>query len=536
MNDNQLEDMRAAVARLMMVFLWVNAALAGIVGGLAGTGWVLPLVLGGLLAGAGHAAWMLAPRAKSTRLTMAVCFIALISVMVAAARGSRLQIDLHMCYFAALAIVAAYCDRDVILLSAGVVVLDHLTLNFLAPAFVFPEGADMARVLMHAVVVVVETAALVWMASALVKLFDYSAVQLAHAQKASHEAEEAAQNTLRLRNAHEAEQAEAARQKAEAAQQMEAMATKLAAALERLSQGVLNQTLETAFPAAFEALRRDFNSTVAQLRDMISTLTTNAASVNHGAAEISGAAADLSARTQHQAAALAEASTALSQVTEALRQTVTDVTRAGSTVAAARQVTETSGTVVHEAVSAMDGINNSSQQISQIIGVINDIAFQTNLLALNAGVEAARAGDAGRGFAVVATEVRALAQRTADAAKEIKTLISASEAQVKAGVDCVGRTGAVLTELAGQVCEIDELVQGINRTARQQSDALTQVSHAVGEVEHVTMKNAAMVEETSAAAGQLLEESQRMTALAGRFTLDGAPPAARSGFRALALT
>jgi methyl-accepting chemotaxis protein len=453
-------------------------------------------------------------------LTIAVAFVAQISVMLAAARGATLQIDLHMYYFAALAILAAYCDRDVILLAAGVVALHHLSLNFLAPALVFPDGANFLRVVLHAVIVVAEAAALVWMASSVVRLFAESEANLARAAAATRQAEEANRSALAHRAAREAEQEAAVQARETAAAELEKVVSSLAGALSGLARGVLNHRLEEHFPAQYEVLRHDFNAASAQLRDALRGLLANADTVNQGAAEIAGASGDLASRTERQAAALEETAAAMSEVTAAVQRTIDDVRRTREVVGAARQVTETSGHVVQEAVAAMDGIDHSSRQISQIIGVINDIAFQTNLLALNAGVEAARAGDAGRGFAVVATEVRALAQRTADAAKEIKGLISASEAQVRAGVDCVGRTGEVLTQLSGQVGEIDVMVKNFSETAQQQSASLAQVSSAVKEMDQVTQRNAAMVEETSAAAQGLLAEAQQMTAMGQRFVLD----------------
>jgi methyl-accepting chemotaxis protein len=183
---------------------------------------------------------------------------------------------------------------------------------------------------------------------------------------------------------------------------------------------------------------------------------------------------------------------------------------------------------VVEAVEAMSGIDASSRQIGNIIGVIDEIAFQTNLLALNAGVEAARAGDAGRGFAVVATEVRALAQRSADAAKEIKTLIQTSEAQVQAGVDRVARTGEVLVRLASQVGDIDREVTGISAAAQEQAGALAEVAQAVGTMEQITQHTAAMAEQATAASHGLVQEARQLAALSERFDIGTVPEAAKA--------
>ncbi len=519
--NEKLEDLRASVSRLMVAWLWLNAGLAGVTGYVARAGWVTPLLLGALLAAAAHAAWALAPRSKSSRLTIAVAFVALVSVMVAAARGSVMQIDLHMYYFAALAMLAAYCDRDVVVLGAAVVAVHHLSLNYLAPTLVFPDGADLSRVLLHAVILVAEAMALVWMADAVVRLFREAGRHLDQAMAATRQAEMAQRDAQTERAAREAEQAAAMRAKEQGAKRLQRVVNALAAALSRLADGVLNQSLNESFGAEYDVLREDFNAAVRQLRDAIRILLSSAGAVQNGAAEISGAVEDLARRTEHQAASLEETSAALGEVTAALRSTVDDMTRARDVVGAARHITETSGAVVREVVEAMDRINGSSQQIARIIGVINDIAFQTNLLALNAGVEAARAGDAGRGFAVVATEVRALAQRTADAAKEIRGLIATSETQVRAGVDCVGRTGEVLSKLAAQVEEIDSVVRAVSDTARQQSASLTQVNDTVAEMDRVTQHNAAMVEQTSAAATSLLAEAEQMMTLGRRFEVEG---------------
>jgi len=522
---HELDHLRATVSRWLVMWLWLNAVLAGICGYAAGNGWAGPLAAGAVIAAAAHAAWFIAPAAKSTRLSIGVGFIAMVSVILASCQGSALQIDVHMYYFAALAILAAYCDRDVILAGAGVTALHHLTLNFLAPALVFPDGPSLERVLLHAVIVVAEAAALFWLTGQITRLFGISGANLAAAQEASGRAEAAARAAEAQRQSIEAERRQAEQLRTAAAASLEQVVATLAGALAGLAAGRLNQCLEAPFPPEYDVLRTDFNAATAQLRETIEALLANATGVHSGAEQISAASDDLARRTERQAATLGETAAKLDDITGALRKTAVGAAQAREVVAAARSGTEASGAVVSEAVDAMSRIDSSSRQISQIIGVINDIAFQTNLLALNAGVEAARAGDAGRGFAVVATEVRALAQRTSDAAKEIRELISASETQVKAGVDRVARTGEVLQHLASQVSEIDRVIVEISDTAQAQAASLTQVNEALARMDQVTQQNAAMVEQTSAASHNLLSEAREMAARGGRFALASGGPA-----------
>ena len=243
----------------------------------------------------------------------------------------------------------------------------------------------------------------------------------------------------------------------------------------------------------------------------------NVAGITTGAGEISQASDDLSKRTEQQAASLEETAAALDQITATVRRTAAGARQASDAVTAAKGEAEHSGVVVTQAVSAMGQIEKSSQQISQIIGVIDEIAFQTNLLALNAGVEAARAGDAGRGFAVVAQEVRALAQRSAEAAKEIKGLISTSTQQVGQGVDLVGQTGKALQSIVAKVAEIDTLVSEISSSAQEQATGLAEVNTAVNQMDQVVQQNAAMVEQSTAASHSLANEAQEMARLVSRF-------------------
>jgi methyl-accepting chemotaxis protein len=263
----------------------------------------------------------------------------------------------------------------------------------------------------------------------------------------------------------------------------------------------------------------DFNESVDKLEETIRSITENAVAVTSGASEITQASDDLSRRTEQQAASLEQTAAALDQITASVRKTAEGANEAREVVALAKTDAARSSDVVKETVRAMGGIESSSKQIGNIIGVIDEIAFQTNLLALNAGVEAARAGDAGRGFAVVATEVRALAQRSADAAKEIKTLISASGAQVATGVKLVGETGMALGRTLEQVEQINQLVREIAASAREQATGLGEVNTAVNQMDQVTQQNAAMVEEATAASHSLAGEALELGRLVGQFHL-----------------
>jgi methyl-accepting chemotaxis protein len=289
--------------------------------------------------------------------------------------------------------------------------------------------------------------------------------------------------------------------------------------LSAIAQGDLTHRFTAQVADRAEQLKSDFNAAVMQLQDTITVVVTNVSAIRSGSGEISQAADDLSRRTEQQAASLEETAAALDQITATVNRTASGARQASETVQAAKGDAETSGNVVRDAVTAMGAIEKSSQEISQIIGVIDEIAFQTNLLALNAGVEAARAGDAGRGFAVVASEVRALAQRSAEAAKEIKVLISASSTQVKTGVSLVGQTGEALQRIVGRVAEIDGLVSEIAASAQEQATGLQQVNTAVNQMDQVTQQNAAMVEESTAASHSLSQEAESLAQSVSRFQI-----------------
>ncbi|MFZ5718644.1 MAG: methyl-accepting chemotaxis protein [Pseudomonadota bacterium] len=319
-------------------------------------------------------------------------------------------------------------------------------------------------------------------------------------------------------------EAEAQREEAERQQAQVVAAT--GRGLSALAQGDLTFRLREPFPGDYERLRTDFNAAMQQLQDALNVIAVNVDGMTAGARDISQAADSLSQRTEQQAATLEETAAALEEITVTVRRTAEAANEANSTVLAAKGDAEQSGHVVDEAVAAMNGIEQSSGEIGQIIGVIDEIAFQTNLLALNAGVEAARAGDAGKGFAVVASEVRALAQRSAEAAKEIKALVAASTTQVNSGVELVGRTGETLRRIAGQVERITGLVSEIAASAQEQATGLAQVNTAVAQLDQMTQQNAAMVEQSTAAGHTLAEEARELAGLTRRFKVDGAAEAA----------
>jgi methyl-accepting chemotaxis protein len=309
---------------------------------------------------------------------------------------------------------------------------------------------------------------------------------------------------------------------------------RLASALSRLSNGDLTVRVGEAFPSAYEAVRTDFNAAIAQLDEAMGGIVAVVGTVGSSADEIAAAADNTARRSEQQAASLEETAAALDEITATVRRASQGAGEASRVVTSTRTDAERSGEVVRGAVAAMTGIEASSAKIGTIVGVIDEIAFQTNLLALNAGVEAARAGDSGKGFAVVAQEVRALAQRSADAAREIKSLIAASTQQVDEGVRLVGQTGEALDGIVLKVGEIDALVSELASSASEQARGLNEVNTAVNQMDQGVQQNAAMVEQSTAVSHALKGEIAGLTRMIGRFAVSQqARPqiASRPGYR-----
>ncbi|MDK4805664.1 MAG: methyl-accepting chemotaxis protein [Novosphingobium aromaticivorans] len=290
-----------------------------------------------------------------------------------------------------------------------------------------------------------------------------------------------------------------------------------ASALDYLARQDLEHRIHEELPEKYQVLRANYNEAVAMLMKAMGTVRVGATSLAGTIGEIQSAAHDLAMRNTRQAASVEETTAAMHKVVDGARQTARAATDARSQASQVLGKAEQGGAVVARAVEAMGAIERSSGEITQIIGVIDGIAFQTNLLALNAGVEAARAGEAGKGFAVVASEVRALAQRSAEAARDIKALIDASGQQVRGGVDLVKQSGTLLGEILGDVNGIGTTISTIADYTAKQVETLGEVSATMGEIDQVTQQNAAMVEQTSAAARAMAEESQALSGLVNRW-------------------
>ncbi len=328
----------------------------------------------------------------------------------------------------------------------------------------------------------------------------------------------------------------AAKQQLDAAQRV--AVESIGAGLDALVKGDLTYRVDADLTGSFVKLKDNFNAALGRLQDAMTKVLEGTGSIGTGANEISQAADDLSKRTEQQAASLEETAAALEEITATVKKTAQNAKEASTLVESTKSAGEDGGRIVETAISAMGKIEQSSKQITDIIGVIDEIAFQTNLLALNAGVEAARAGDAGKGFAVVASEVRALAQRSSEAAKEIKTLIKASSEHVESGVKLVGESGGALKRIVAQVGQINTLVSEMTQASQQQSTGIEEVNTAVGQMDQVTQQNAAMVEESTAASRNLANETGDLARLVSFFNVGAtgeaahaAPPAARAPAR-----
>ena len=539
--------MRATTGMLPVTFLGAWATGNSLI--------AAPLVSAAFLA----LGWVSQPSGgSSARLGTSFAVVGQAIALTAAFAGHGWQIDMHMTFFAALATLVLLVDVRAILAATGLIVVHHLVLSLALPALIYPSvdlWGNVARTLLHGAVVAAESAALILAVlirlrlqsqaaereEALTAARELAADMLSRAEAAraqaeadrqaaetSRQAAEAAQERTRAesaraeeahRSARELEAQDSARRLA-ALQEQQAIVGALRAALARLSDGDLSVALTTDFPAEYESLRRDFNTAVNRLRQAIGQVAEISSQIRGEAQAISTAAENLARRTERQAATLEETSAAMTEFSTNVRQSSHLAADAETSTARARTEATRGGEVVEQAIDAMRRIADSSQKIARINSVIDEVAFQTNLLALNAGVEAARAGEAGRGFAVVASEVRALAQRCADAAKEISVVVQEAGRQVHEGVDLVGPTGSVLSGLTESVTAAAEQVAVIARSSSAQAQSLTEIASAISDLDSVTQQNANMFQETTAACQSLETATGSMIDMVGRFVND----------------
>jgi methyl-accepting chemotaxis protein len=517
---NELNKLRDRASYGIVGLLWINFALIGARNLLReeGPDWGMVLATLLLLAPATWL-WSRDRTGATTRMVTSMANAASVAILVFAFQGSPLQIDLHMYFFASLAICAAWIDWRAIIGYAALVAVHHLLFYVAMPLAVFPGDSDFSRVVLHAVVLIVQSGVLIALTSAVVKAFDVSDKSVAEALKAEREAVEMADHAKRTDAAAEAERRKREAEKEREAEAVDFAVAELAKSLQKLADGDLSCRIDTAFSGALDELRTSFNASVQKLEGAVSQVGEVAAVIRNGTSQIGQANNDLAARSERQAVSVEETASALSSVMSTVKETSSVADAVGKMVDQARAGADRSGTIVTDAVSAMSRIEQSSQSISNIIGVIDEIAFQTNLLALNAGVEAARAGEAGKGFAVVAQEVRELAQRSASAAKEIKALINASGEEVRHGVSLVDQAGEALSAISNQVRTISREIAKIIEGAKNQAVGLAEIDAAIGHIDRNTQQNAGMVEESSAAIQQLVQEAATLEQLMEQFSI-----------------
>lgn len=518
---NSLDLLRRQVSFGLIPFIWVNVALVGIAGLLLSEPavWAV-MTIAGIIALVPTIAWFRDHTSETTMMTSSMATAALVALLIFQFRGSPLQSDMHMYFFAALAISSAWLSIIGIVAFTAVVAIHHLLLFFVMPEAVFPDASGFERVVLHAIVLLLE-------AGVLIALCRIQIGSLLKAQAAVEVAEQARLAGIEMESREKQAALEAAEERTRimetadhrAKQQLARATSAFQTAVRQLAEGRLDVELSEPFAEEFEALRLDLNRMAGNLSATLSAVSQAAQSLDEQTAELVRGTSELAKRTEQQSATLEETTAALGQVTV----NVTSATRRSEEARTVSEIANTSAmksaTVVAEAEDAMRRIEESSDLIANIIGVIDEIAFQTNLLALNAGVEAARAGEAGKGFAVVAQEVRELAQRSANAAKEIKQLIQKSGAEVDSGVALVRQTGEALKGIGEQVVQINRLMDDIAKSASEQSTGLSEINGAVSQLDQMTQRNSEMVENSTVASTSIAAQSEQLRRMIAQFSL-----------------
>jgi methyl-accepting chemotaxis protein len=542
-----LDSVRQRFAGPFVALLWLVTL---VVAGLAlfrSNDW--PITLGAILMSlVVTVLWRRDPIGDATRWLSTIALCAQVALLVLEASGTTYQIDMHMAFFAALAVAAAWICPVSILLATVVVAVHHLVLNFVYPAAVFPYGADLGRVVVHAVILLAEAVALMLLTRTV-------QTALGRADEKAAEAEQA----LVARRAADAErerleaEVEATRRDVEervlatiggvvsAAQQgdfshrangeglgrlativegvntlnglIDRSTREFVAVLTAIADGDLTTSVRGSFAGRLGELADAINGTARRLSQTVGTIQQTAIEVKGTAQRIRTGADHLLERSESQAASLEETSATTEELAASVRSTAQAAQDAVRLAQTTMTVASNGGVIAEDAVAAMARIEEASRKVSEITGVIDEIAFQTNLLALNAAVEAARAGDAGKGFAVVASEVRSLAQRAAGAAKDIAGLIDSSNREVVSGVALVQKAGGALGEILSAARDVSETLGTISVSTQEQAAGLDEMSQTVGELETVTQHNSEVAEQSASAAAELDQEVEKLNRL-----------------------
>jgi methyl-accepting chemotaxis protein len=434
----------------------------------------------------------------AARLGAAASVVTLPALLLFVFQGAAWEVDLHMIFFAVLAMVVILCDWRAIALGTGVIAVHHLLVGMIMPNWVFQNGGSLERILLHAVILLVEAGTLAWIAQNVVALI--AAIGQAQEQRL-------------------ADQAYADAERARHTDELTGVISTLQDGLSRLAAGDLTRTIDGELPASYAALRTDFNEAVASLRTLIRALSEKAVAIDGGSHEIAQASEDLARRTEANAASLEQTSAAISQMdgrvqsgVAAAERTVARADRTLGTVASGRSTAD-------DAVKAMTSVSESAKGIDDVIEGLDKIAFQTRVLAMNAAVEAGRAGEAGRGFAVVADLVSALAMRAEEEAGRAREQLTATQSDIAVAVDMVRKVDDSLAEIVSDVGEVNALLRDMADDNKAQAATIGEISTAIGAMDKATQQNAAMVEETSAAARNLSGEVAELTAQARRFAI-----------------
>lgn len=552
--SQSLETFRRAFAAPLMTGQWLLVPVTCAVAWLAGH--PAPIAIGlvsTLLAAATTLAWRSDGIGLSTRLISTIAVNGQVALLVFACEGTRYQIDLHMAFFAALAVMTAWCCWRSILAATAVVAVHHLVLNFAYPAAVFPDGSEFLRVVVHAVILLAEAGALIWiahrLAAALNQADEAAATALLNQESAEalrHDSAEAetgrGEIEARLIEAvsivvdaakrgdfsvRTAQTAELGRFSAlvsgidELTGACESFLDETDQALAALADGDLTARMSTGFEGRLAAVAGNFNRSTEALAAALAAVVQNAGQTRIAAEDILSATLDLSQRGESQASAIQDTSSVIEEIAATVRQT-SDIVQAAARKARATADDAGAGVAVAgRAVEAIDKIDQQARRIVDIVEVMDGLAFQTNLLALNASVEAARAGEGGRGFAVVATEVRRLAQQSADAARDVRALISETKVHVDEGVKLVRAAGASLTTISGEVEEVAQAFGEISQATAEQSQGVGAIERALVEIDAATQDNAQAAARTAAAGRGMAEAAEAVARLAGSFRLDG---------------